>query len=158
MESERRPVAGVDYPRTFQEMDDWFRDEAACRDYVRRLRWPAGFVCSARIRAASSRNISTTTSTSSLSASIVAAQRPEACSSIGSPSRPSPSTRRRIARSLESPQIRAVLRLRSVKGIPHSSQVHRDRSSTWRNNARDGPGHALWRSKSSATCPTAPTD
>jgi len=26
-------------------MDDWFRDEAACRDYVRRLRWPAGFVC-----------------------------------------------------------------------------------------------------------------
>jgi transposase-like protein len=26
-------------------MDDWFRDEAACRDYVWRLRWPAGFVC-----------------------------------------------------------------------------------------------------------------
>src|SRR2546423_1711623 len=45
MESERRPVAGVDYPRTFQEMDDWFRDEAACRDYVRHLRGPAGFVC-----------------------------------------------------------------------------------------------------------------
>ena len=45
MDSGTRPVAGVDYPRTFQEMDDWFRDEAACRDYVRRLRWPAGFVC-----------------------------------------------------------------------------------------------------------------
>ena len=45
MDNETRPVAGVDYPRTFQEMDDWFRDEAACRDYVWRLRWPAGFVC-----------------------------------------------------------------------------------------------------------------
>jgi membrane-associated protease RseP (regulator of RpoE activity) len=45
MDNETRPVTGVDYPRTFQEMDDWFRDEAACRDYVWRLRWPAGFVC-----------------------------------------------------------------------------------------------------------------
>ena len=31
MESESHPVAGVDYPRTFQEMEQWFRDEAACR-------------------------------------------------------------------------------------------------------------------------------
>lgn len=46
----------------------------------------------------------------------------------------------------------------TVQHPRQSSQVHRDRSSTWRNNARDGPGHALWRSKSSATCPTAPTD
>ena len=23
----------------------WFRSDAACRDYVRRLRWPNGFVC-----------------------------------------------------------------------------------------------------------------
>ena len=45
MDSESRPVAGVDYPRTFEEMDRWFRDDAACRVYIRRLRWPAGFIC-----------------------------------------------------------------------------------------------------------------
>jgi hypothetical protein len=45
MDSDSHPVAGTDYPRTFQEMDQWFRDEAACRDYIRRLRWPDGFVC-----------------------------------------------------------------------------------------------------------------
>lgn len=38
-------VAGTDYPRTFQEMDDWFRNESGCRAYIRRLRWPDGFVC-----------------------------------------------------------------------------------------------------------------
>jgi hypothetical protein len=26
-------------------MDDWFRTEAGCREYLRRLRWPDGFVC-----------------------------------------------------------------------------------------------------------------
>jgi hypothetical protein len=45
MDSESRPVAGVDYPRTFQEMDQWFRDDAACREYIRRLRWRSGFIC-----------------------------------------------------------------------------------------------------------------
>jgi transposase-like protein len=40
-----QPIPGVDYPRTFEEMNDWFRSEDACRDYVRRLRWPHGFVC-----------------------------------------------------------------------------------------------------------------
>ena len=45
MEDARHPVPGVDYPRTFQEMDDWFRDDAGCRAYLRRLRWPEGFVC-----------------------------------------------------------------------------------------------------------------
>ena len=45
MEGARHPVSGVDYPRTFQEADDWFRDDAACRDYLRRLRWPDGFAC-----------------------------------------------------------------------------------------------------------------
>jgi transposase-like protein len=40
-----RPISGVDYPRTFQEMDDWFQNEAGCRDYIRRLRWPDGFAC-----------------------------------------------------------------------------------------------------------------
>ena len=40
-----KPSPGVDYPRTFEEMDDWFRSEDGCRDYIRRLRWPDGFVC-----------------------------------------------------------------------------------------------------------------
>lgn len=38
-------VRGVDYPRTFQEMDEWFRGDAGCREYIRRLRWPDGFAC-----------------------------------------------------------------------------------------------------------------
>jgi transposase-like protein len=45
MQSDSHPVAGIDYPRTFQEMDQWFRDDDACRAYIRRLRWPSGFVC-----------------------------------------------------------------------------------------------------------------
>jgi transposase-like protein len=45
METARHPVAGVDYPHTFQAMDERFRDDAACRDYIRRLRWPQGFAC-----------------------------------------------------------------------------------------------------------------
>lgn len=44
-DSKSFPAAGVDYPRTFQEMDDWFRDEVDCRAYLRQLRWPDGFVC-----------------------------------------------------------------------------------------------------------------
>src|SRR3954462_159291 len=39
------PQPGVDYPRTFQEFEVWFGSEAACRAYIRRLRWPDGFVC-----------------------------------------------------------------------------------------------------------------
>jgi hypothetical protein len=38
-------VAGVDYPRSFTEFDKFFGEEAACREYLRRLRWPSGFVC-----------------------------------------------------------------------------------------------------------------
>ena len=45
MDSGEHPLAGVDYPRTFQEFDAWFSNETACRDYIRRLRWPGGFVC-----------------------------------------------------------------------------------------------------------------
>src|ERR1035441_762355 len=41
----RHPVAGIDYPRTFQEFGAWFGSETACREYIRRLRWPDGFVC-----------------------------------------------------------------------------------------------------------------
>ncbi len=40
-----RPLPGIDDPRTFQDMDDWFQREAGCRAYIRRLRWPDGFVC-----------------------------------------------------------------------------------------------------------------
>lgn len=33
------------YPRTVLERRDQFRDEAACRDYLAKLRWPDGLVC-----------------------------------------------------------------------------------------------------------------
>lgn len=42
---EQYPIAGIDYPRDFQEFDRWFQDEAACRRYVFRLRWPEGYQC-----------------------------------------------------------------------------------------------------------------
>ena len=35
----------AEYPRTVVEFRDWFADEAACRDYLVRLRWPEGFCC-----------------------------------------------------------------------------------------------------------------
>lgn len=40
-----RPLAGIDYPQTFQEFDAWFATEDRCRDYLRRVRWPSGFQC-----------------------------------------------------------------------------------------------------------------
>ena len=40
-----RPVGGVDYPRTFQELLVWFPDNESCLAYLERLRWPQGFVC-----------------------------------------------------------------------------------------------------------------
>jgi len=39
------PVGGIHYPRTFQELLEWFPDNAACLAYLERLRWPGGFVC-----------------------------------------------------------------------------------------------------------------
>jgi transposase-like protein len=33
------------YPRTVLEFRDWFADDAACRDYLAKLRWPEGFRC-----------------------------------------------------------------------------------------------------------------
>jgi transposase-like protein len=45
MEGTTHPASGVDYPRTFHDVDEWFRSEAACREYLRRLRWPDGFRC-----------------------------------------------------------------------------------------------------------------
>lgn len=41
------PVAGVDYPRTYQDFRRWFPDEPSCVGYLERLRWPDGFVCPA---------------------------------------------------------------------------------------------------------------
>ena len=35
----------AEYPRTVLEFRDWFADDAACRDYLARLRWPEGFRC-----------------------------------------------------------------------------------------------------------------
>lgn len=39
------PVAGQDYPRTWEQFLDWFPDEPSCIAYLERLRWPEGFVC-----------------------------------------------------------------------------------------------------------------
>ena len=44
MEGER-PVGGVDFPRTVKEFERFFADEAACREYLVKLRWPSGFRC-----------------------------------------------------------------------------------------------------------------
>ncbi|MBN1981729.1 MAG: transposase [Chitinivibrionales bacterium] len=40
------PIGGTDYPRTFSEFDEWFSSESDCLDFIRKLRWPNGFVCS----------------------------------------------------------------------------------------------------------------
>ena len=45
METSSGPVAGLDYPRNLQEFDRWFADEAACRGYLFRVRWPEGYQC-----------------------------------------------------------------------------------------------------------------
>lgn len=41
----KTPVAGHDYPSTWDQLLDWFPDESACLAYVERVRWPDGFVC-----------------------------------------------------------------------------------------------------------------
>lgn len=38
--------AGRDYPSTWSQFLDWFRDEDTCIKYLERLRWPQGFICS----------------------------------------------------------------------------------------------------------------
>jgi hypothetical protein len=42
----------AEYPRTVLEFRDWFTDDAACRDYLARLRWPEGFRAEHQDRAA----------------------------------------------------------------------------------------------------------
>jgi hypothetical protein len=39
--------AGVDYPETYQDLLAWFPEDAACLDYLEKLRWPGGFICPA---------------------------------------------------------------------------------------------------------------
>lgn len=39
------PKRGVDYPQNFVEFDEWFATEAACRDYLIKIRWPKGYNC-----------------------------------------------------------------------------------------------------------------
>jgi hypothetical protein len=39
------PIAGWDYPRSWEEFPAFFPDEAACVAYLERLSWPDGFVC-----------------------------------------------------------------------------------------------------------------
>lgn len=39
------PRAGVDYPQTWSQFEDWFATEANCVRYLEQLRWPDGFVC-----------------------------------------------------------------------------------------------------------------
>ncbi len=45
MKESKQPIAGTDYPGTFQEFDEWFNSETACLDYISKIRWPEGFVC-----------------------------------------------------------------------------------------------------------------
>lgn len=39
------PMAGIDYPGTFGEFQEWFSTDRECLDYLAALRWPDGFVC-----------------------------------------------------------------------------------------------------------------
>jgi len=45
MKDTSNPVAGEDYPRTYQQFLSWFADEKACRSYLQKCRWPQGFEC-----------------------------------------------------------------------------------------------------------------
>ena len=40
-----RPIPGFDYQWNLLEFQPLFPDEAACADYLEKLRWPGGFVC-----------------------------------------------------------------------------------------------------------------
>ena len=39
------PIAGKDYPQTWNDFLDWFATEEACLAYLERLRWSDGFIC-----------------------------------------------------------------------------------------------------------------
>lgn len=38
-------VSGRDYPRDWNQFQDWFPDEGSCRGYLAGLRWPEGYLC-----------------------------------------------------------------------------------------------------------------
>lgn len=40
-----KPVAGRDYPQTWDQFLTWFPDDNHCLIYLEKLRWPDGFVC-----------------------------------------------------------------------------------------------------------------
>lgn len=40
-------VAGRDYPNTYRSFVEMFPDNASCTEYLIKLRWPQGFICSA---------------------------------------------------------------------------------------------------------------
>jgi len=44
-ETQRRPIAGQDYPRTWGQFLDWFATDETCMAYLEQVRWPEGFVC-----------------------------------------------------------------------------------------------------------------
>lgn len=41
----KMPVAGRDYPKTWDQFLDWFPDDESCRRYLEDIRWKQGFVC-----------------------------------------------------------------------------------------------------------------
>ena len=43
----RSLIAGLDYPRTYLEFVKQFPDDDACLHYLKKLRWPKGFICPA---------------------------------------------------------------------------------------------------------------
>ncbi len=43
--TQENPVSGRDYPRTWEQLLDWFPNEQACIAYLNRIRWPQGFIC-----------------------------------------------------------------------------------------------------------------
>lgn len=45
MEKPKGPVGGTDYPRTFNEFECFFENEASCREYLKKMRWPARYEC-----------------------------------------------------------------------------------------------------------------
>jgi hypothetical protein len=45
IEELRYPVDGIDYPETFQELDDWFSSDDVSLDYIAKLRRPKGYCC-----------------------------------------------------------------------------------------------------------------
>jgi len=45
MGDQQGPVAGIDYPRNFDEFNRFFIDEASCREYLFRVRWKQGYQC-----------------------------------------------------------------------------------------------------------------